>query len=63
MVSKLNKPNLDFWTKNPMTYVDFKKPLEKRLPKNKSDFTIINKKIVDGNPDFLKIIRKILKNS
>ena len=62
MVSKLNKPNLDFWTKSPMTYVDFKKPLEKRLPKERKDFNIMNKKIHNLNPDFLNIIKKYKRN-
>ena len=48
MVGKLNKPNLDFWTKNPMTYVDFKKPLEKRLPKEQKNFNIISHLVAES---------------
>ena len=56
-----NYPNKKFWTENPMTYVDFKKPLKQRLPKTKKDYQIINKKIIRENPDFLEIIKKIKK--
>ena len=45
-----------------MTYVDFKKPLEKRLPKERKDFNIMNKKIHNLNPDFLNIIKKYKRN-
>ena len=38
MTTKENKKNQDFWTLNPMTYVDFKKPLNERLPKEKKTF-------------------------
>lgn len=61
MTSKKNKKNKDFWTYNPMTYVDFQKPLKKRLPLNKKHFDNINKKLIKSNPDFLPIINK-LKN-
>ena len=53
--------NKKFWTENPMTYVDFKKSLKQRLPKTKKDYQIINKKIINENPDFLEIIKKIKK--
>ena len=58
MTTKENKKNQDFWTLNPMTYVDFKKPLIERLPKEKKDFDKINKNLVISNPDFLNIIQK-----
>lgn len=38
MTTKENKKNQNFWTLNPMTYVDFKKPLIKRLPQKKKTF-------------------------
>ncbi len=62
MTTKENKKNQKFWTENPMTYVDFKKPLSDRLPKNKQHFNTINKKLKTLNPDFLDIIRKYKKN-
>tara|TARA_B100000989_G_scaffold298240_1_gene286678 strand:+ start:2648 stop:3457 length:810 start_codon:yes stop_codon:yes gene_type:complete len=62
MTTKENKKNKKFWTLNPMTYVDFKKPLSERLPKEKKHFDIINKKLIISNPDFLSIIRKYKKN-
>ena len=58
MTTKENKKNQDFWTLNPMTYVDFKKPLNERLPKEKKHFDKINKNLVISNPDFLNIIQK-----
>lgn len=54
----MNKKNERFWTKYPMTYVDFKKPINQRLPKLKKDFIEINRKIIIGNPDFIEIINK-----
>ena len=62
MTTKKNKKNKSFWTKNPMTYVDFKKPLVERLPKEKKHFNIINKKLIISNPDFLNIIKKYKGN-
>ncbi len=62
MTTKENKKNKNFWTQNPMTYVDFKKPLKERLPKEKRHFNIINKNLVISNPDFLNIIKKYKKN-
>ena len=56
-----NYLNKKFWTENPMTYVDFKKSLKQRLPKTKKDYELINKKIINENPDFLEIIKKIKK--
>ena len=61
MTTKENKKNKDFWTLNPMTYVDFNEPLQKRLPKEKKHFSAINKKLIDSNPDFLKIVDKYKK--
>ena len=61
MTTKENKKNQNFWTLNPMTYVDFRKPLNKRLPKEKKHFNIINQKLIISNPDFLKIIQKYKK--
>ena len=58
----MNKKNKKFWTSYPMTYVDFKKPIKERLPKKKKDFIEINRSIIRGNPDFLKIIKKYKKN-
>ena len=58
MINKKNIKNKEFWTKNPMTYVDFKKNISERLPKNKKDFLVINKNLIRVNPDFLKIIKK-----
>jgi len=62
MTSKKNKKNKDFWTLNPMTYVDFKEPLKKRLPKEKKHFDKINQKLISENPDFLNLIKQYKKH-
>lgn len=62
MISKKNRINQNFWSKNPMTYVDFKKDINQRLPKSTKDFNVINKNIKALNPDFLNIINQYKEN-
>lgn len=59
---KKNKLNKEYWTSNPMTYVDFKKNIDERIPKNKNDFDKINFIISNKNPDFSNIISSIKKD-
>lgn len=61
MINKKNYKNYSFWSRNPMTYVDFKKNIFERLPKTKKEFTRINKELVRSNPDFLEIISRLNK--
>ena len=61
MNNQKNLKNKNFWSKNPMTYVDFKKNINERLPKDKKDYSVINKKLIISNPDFLNIIKSYKK--
>ena len=36
----MNKKNKKFWTSYPMTYVDFKKPINERLPQKKKKISL-----------------------
>ena len=53
LIQKRQEKNKDWWEKAPMTYEDWDKEREERMPKSKEDFLEVEFKFLETNP-FLK---------